>query len=241
MKIPCIIGLYIVFILSLLVGFKAGASIGDSGKEDSETHSTPITASRAGQNNILLILVDEIDSDQPHLQNVWLMINSKNNPRVDLLPILPASKLHFSTRLNNLADRFKLTQNGEPNESFWFELQRIDTWWNGYLIMDDQSLQLLDEYLVKISETEDSTEIVDMIQPIHPQIETRNEITRYQNLCRTIASYNGRGSFYNVYSHLKDYIRSDMKPSQLYKIWKQIRSYGTNLICNFPTIQAAYQ
>jgi hypothetical protein len=239
MKIHCIVGMYIAFIVALIFGFNSGSAIASAGDEIANAFSKPMTPSSGSQHNILLIQVNQLDSDQPYLRSVWLMAYYTNNPRVDLLPIYPTDQPTTSVMASNLADRFTLTSNGEPSEVFWLGLQEYNTWWNGYVMMDDLAIQKLLEQLADSPLSGSPTEKLGGFHISHPQAAIEDQIDRYQELCQSFSMKNRETGFYRLLFSLKDHTRSNLKPGQLRGVWQQLESHGAYLTCNFPSLQAA--
>jgi hypothetical protein len=230
MKLTCIIGLYAIFTASLIAGFNSGSNIGSGANAIGDAYSTPMASSQGTQHNLLLIQVDRLGSDQPRLEGVWLMAFYTNTPRVDLLPIYPSEQTSLVEKVQNLPEVFKLTHSGEPDESFWLEMQAVDTWWNAYLMLDDQALQTLEEVLSTDTAGSDLNPSWEVNSPV-------GDISPYQGVCRTFEKYQGNAGFYRIYLAVKGQTRSNLKPGELKDIWQLLRSYGTNLNCSYPTLQ----
>ncbi len=239
MKIHCIIGMYIVFMVALMFGFNTVAAFDNAGDAISNEYSTPMNSSPGSQHNILLIQVDQINTEQPQLQSVWLMAYYANNPRVDLLPIYPALNSKNALKHQKLADQFALTKSGEPDEEFWLMLRGINTWWNGYLMMDNQALKIIEDHLVETSVIDNPTAIQAEKQPRNQKFEIKYQTKKYQELCQGFSNYKGKEGFYHLFFSLIDDIRSNLKPGQLHDIWQLLRSYGSNLDCDFPSFYAS--
>jgi hypothetical protein len=239
MKIHCIVGLYVIFISALLFGFKSGSAIGNPANELANAYSTPMASSPGYQHNILLLQVDRIDADQPRLDSVWLMAYYSNSPRVDLLPIYPVNKPGALERVHNLPDQFVLTPSGEPGEAFWLEMQEINTWWNGFIMMDEMAAQKLSERLVGASVNDQGPTTEGVHLPNNPHDPSRTQVGLYQEICLEFSKNSEKAGFYGLYFSLKDHIRSNLKLSQFYGAWRLLSSYGLNLHCNFPSLQAS--
>jgi hypothetical protein len=241
MKIHCIIGLYVIFIVALLFGFNSGTSIGNPGNDLANVYSTSLAASKGSQYNILLIQVDQMDKVQPHLESVWLMAYYANTPRVDLLPI-------YSTKVNGpleqgytLPHQFNLTESGEPGESFWLELQKINTWWNGYIMMDGIAAQTLTTQLSEPSDDVQDLGTDEINLPNNSLNSTGTQVEQYQKLCQDFSINSKKAGFFNLYFSMKGNIRSNLKLSHFYRTWRLLSSYGSELQCNFPSLRASVQ
>jgi len=238
MKIYCILGLYLVFILSLLFGYNAGSSLERATDQIANSYATPMASVPSSQHNILLIQVDQADIDKPRLLSVWLMAYYTNSSRVDLLPIYPTHKLTTNEKDRNLPREFNLTKSGEPADGFWQALKGFNTWWNGYLMMDTQGLQKLESQLVGPSTNEAASPLQGLNPPMPPQVGTGNEVDHYQQLCQAFSQNSGSVGFYKLYFSLKDHLQSNLTPGQLQDIWQQLKDHGPTLTCNFPSLQA---
>lgn len=233
MKIHCLLGLYIVFIAALFIGFNSGASIASAANQISNTYATPKSASPGAQRNMLIIQVDDMNAQQPRLQSVWLMAFYNNSPRVDLLPIYPTLKAATYDKVQHLPGQFELVPSGEPGDGFWLEMQEFNTWWNAYLMMDGLAFQKLGEHL------DITVPLVDDLQP-RSQTTLGSQVQGYQALCQGFSENARAMGFYKVLISLKDHARSNFNPGQLQDVWQQLHSYGQDLVCNFPSLQAVF-
>lgn len=238
MKIYCILGLYLVFILSLLFGYNAGASLEQTANQIGNAHATAVNTEQDSQYNILIVLVDQIDLEQPHLLSVWLMAYYSNSSRVDLLPIYPSHKSASMQIGDNLQRTFELTNSREPVEGFWQALKEFNTWWNGYIMMDAETFQELESRFGGMLNNHNLSSRLEAITPIHPQVVSGNEAQRFQQLCQSFSQNSGSMGFYKLYFPLKQHLRSNLTPGQLQDVWRQLRSNGSSLECDFPTLQA---
>lgn len=236
MKIHCIIGLYIIFIFALLFGFKSGKSIGNPGNELANAYSTSLATSTGSQYNILLIQVDQMDKVQPHLESVWLMAYYANTSRVDLLPIYSTNKNAPLEQGYSLAHQFSLTDSGEPGEMFWLELQKINTWWNGYIMMDSSAAQILTAQLSEPSGDVQNLGTDEVNPPNNQGNSTNTQVEQYQKLCQDFSINSKKAGFYGLYFSMKDNIRSNIKLGHFYRTWRLLSSYGSELQCNFPSL-----
>jgi hypothetical protein len=141
-----------------------------------------------------------------------------------------------SVKDSHLADGFSLTSSGEPSEGFWLGLQEYNTWWNGYLMMDDQAMQTLVEQLAETPMKGSSPELLGGFHKTHPQDAIGDQMDRYQELCQSFPRINRKTGFYGLLFSLKDHTRSNLKPGQLHDVWQQLESHGTYLFCNFPSL-----
>jgi hypothetical protein len=118
-------------------------------------------------------------------------------------------------------------------------MQGINTWWNGYIMMDEVAPQMLLEHLADSSSSESAISLDDSNTPGSHQDMTRVQVKLYQELCQEFSRNPGTKGFYDLFTALKDHTRSNLKLSQYHDIWRLLRSYGSNLECNFPSLQAA--
>jgi hypothetical protein len=232
-----IAGLIIVFATTFWVGFKSGAGFGV--KSDKLVHGYPasMTSSPTDQKNILIIHVDQIDKPDAILKGIWLMAYYTNSPRVDLLPIFPSIKSYAQERNNLLQNSFSLTNEGEPGESFWLEMQTLNTWWNAYILIDDDAIKTLAEHFLVSPLIQDNASSTNPPWTEMAQIGIGEQAEYYALLCQGFPQNGGGRELIDLWSSMHNHTHTNMPLVQIRELWVQLDSYQRDLTCTFPSLQ----
>jgi hypothetical protein len=85
-----------------------------------------------GQENLLLILVDQVNATEPRLQGVWMLIHDPSGDKVYFMPIYPAQS-KFGQDVKQSVGMEKISGLAPDLEQV---LQVQGLWWDNYLIID---------------------------------------------------------------------------------------------------------
>lgn len=136
----------IIFLLCALVGYQVanylGPFIGDPGLEANSE-----VASSRNELSVILIHVDRLDLSQPRIVSVWyvsLFFADSAPPRVALAQMYPAPGI--AGRNQAFERSFSLTHDGKPSPVFLRALKNQDIQREGYLLVDDFSVQSIMEW-----------------------------------------------------------------------------------------------
>lgn len=136
----------IIFLLCALVGYQVadylGPFIDDSGLEANTDVSNP-----RNDLSVILIHVDRLDLSQPRIVSVWYMsifFAEGAPPRVTLAQMYPAPGI--AGRNQAFERSFSLTHDGKPSPVFLRALKNQDIQWEGYLLVDDYTVQSIMEW-----------------------------------------------------------------------------------------------
>lgn len=130
------------FLVFAAIGFGL-ADWGSSGSTQNVNKTMPVTAN--AQHNFILVQVDQLDAAQPQLVSVWFVsysLTGENRPRIAIAQLYP------SEAANDLDEVLSLNAHAEPSAEFWRRLRGLNiAQWQGYLVMDNLTLQRFMEWL----------------------------------------------------------------------------------------------
>lgn len=128
------------FLLCLVVGIQAGSTLRRAPtRAQSSQVSTP--AANGQQRTFILALANSLESPQPKLKDIWLVIYQPGTPFVSLVPVYPSAPRLFGK--TDFDRHFVLDPNGNLDVSFTEQLQKQGITWNGVILLDDAGLDNL--------------------------------------------------------------------------------------------------
>lgn len=146
MKAVVIILSILVFAACLVIGIQAG-----------HTAAPAVPAAQAGltptgkpspnhtQRTVLLIGVDDLRLDQPHLRSIWAAFYKPGFPHLTALALHPDP---FAAPVGrSLPGAFSFSEDGHLSASFVDELNALPFAWDGYILLDDSATALLIDWL----------------------------------------------------------------------------------------------
>jgi len=244
MTIYRIIHFSFIFCIALIAGFSSGAESGKNLRENAKFISWPLKELSEDQQNILIISVDQNGSDERALKSVWLMAYYSNSERIDFLPIFPSPKAKNSDFNAAMANSFQLSANGHPNSEFWEELKTVNTWWQGYIVVDEVISSQLLNFLSGHEDYVAQTDLPD-IQDIawwyeDPRASLDQFMALYDYGCQNMVTKNKFTGVIPIIISLHFHMETDLTPREIAETWKVLHAYGESLRCEFPLVAQAW-
>ena len=237
----------LLFSLFLLAGFVLGRAVFNPSEENwagdfisslrisTSIKSLPEVAN--GQRNILVIGVDNLNTPQPRLESVWLILYIIDRPQVTLFPIYPAPSAEI------LGPLFKITPEGAPDPVFLEALLAQGLWWSSYILLDEAAMAEVVEAASSLSaKNRNSISGVRAVAEVPPVWEDPDgsligQISLAQTICRQL---NGSPSRLDI-SYLLDLIprhaSTDLNLTRAAAELESLLSDPDGLSCEFPNIR----
>ena len=236
MKVLRLIILILVFSLCLFAGFKLGSKFNLNDEEIVFPANTPSIIEPLGgenQQNILIIGVDQLNSSLTQIEGLWLLIYYRDTPQIDLIPIFPSIREEDILKNQALAGNFSISQNGEPNQSFWQYLQSRDILWHNNVLLDEIALYAITD-LVGLSRSSNDGQMISWVQDTTAALKSQSLLL--SEVCQSFGSSNVPGEITNIVASLTPHLTSDLSFDQITSEWRLLLTYGNQLNCKFPTL-----
>jgi hypothetical protein len=208
--------------------------------------SAPATATSYplanGQKNLLVILVDQLESRSPHLEGVWLCVYIPSMPHLTLLPLYPAAFGGTNRSDETLASLFNFEADRKPASAFLEAIRSKGLWWDNTLVLDKIGVAKI----VEISGGVDlGTGYINGEQAIarlpaaaeSPRPALLGQGVLIRELCRRASSLLINIDPVRTLEQLSSHMVSDFSTDDLESGWYRMRDYGGELNCEFPTLQ----
>lgn len=244
--------LVMVFVGCVGGGFLLAINLGDSG----QAHGLPVVANPIqpgkngiaanGQRNLLLVGVDTLESANPELKSVWivLQIATHSPQRFTLVPLYPTSNAQTLIPQEQLQSNFGLDSTGAVLPEFFEVVRTADFWWSNYLVIDQAGLAELidlgggidlgkgDLSGKKVTELLTSSNL-----PAEAGLNAQASV--FQAVCSQSAekllSLDARRTFQKLGRHL----RTDLEIERFIHEWQMPLVLAGRPSCEFPTLQAS--
>jgi hypothetical protein len=194
-----------------------------------------------GQNNLLLILVDQVDALEPALQGVWMLIQDPSGRKVTFMPIYPA-EAELGQEVKQAVEMQKV--NGLPLE-LEQALQKQGLWWDHYLVIDRETLSRLVELAGGIDLGDgrlNGQQVTDLLPIASPDAQTSLALQARiaHGICQRFGALLQKDNPDAVFELLIDKptqpsMISDLVHSDLSAFWSRSKKVG-EIACEFPTL-----
>jgi hypothetical protein len=177
------------------------------------------------QQNILIIHMDDLDRPSPSLISVWVATYAAyERPFVTFKALYPDPL--SSQRIIPLSIRFALNEDGAPTQSFlnWLRDQNLD--WAAYVLIDQQGIIQLTDYL--------GSGDLERIIPRHRDQLLQvweQEAQLMQHLCLRLQSKIPAKAEFPWKDMIPDHLRTDLTFEEAIVLWDQITAEKDALYC----------
>ena len=184
MKISLVVGYIFAFALSALAGYWLGLQIAPQIFVSEAITGLPLPdAAQAGQFNLLLTQVKQLDNKQPDLQVIWLVAIKSDAP-IQLIPIFPSSA-QSPAKDAELSQIFGLNKHGarfELSAETIKYLQGRGLFWEGSIVLDSQALADFIDAFGKINLKEETLDADQLAGYQFPLFDNTQQSLTFQTL-----------------------------------------------------------
>ena len=242
----------LTFLVFIGLGFTVGSKLWDNDSAQvemnlSNTLPEPLLSLPDGERIILLVGVDQLNTNQPQLLSVWLLTYYLNDAPIQFLPIYPSGNNPPTVLERMLIDSFNLVdENGTTRltPEFLGILTEANYWVSGYLVFDSSAYaQVID--LIGGLPTDQGTflgeEILETI-PLaaeDPHAAHVQQILSLGKACQTLSRMPSLPNW-QLILHLisENNILTDLHPNGLLLELQQLTAVPYRIRCEFPSWSA---
>jgi hypothetical protein len=140
----------LIFLLLFFIGIMGGRRIGKyklfhNIQESFSANRTESTFG-SGQHNYLVIGTDDINSSDPILESIWLLIAFPGRSNLTMIPIYPTIENGIPLADSSLSQLFEISAQGIPETTFLGRLQE-QIHWDYYVVIDKVGFSDLVKFL----------------------------------------------------------------------------------------------
>lgn len=215
-------GLFI-FLGCLLIGYQIGLNIMEripAESLDTPTLAPTIIHPKTLQHNILLVIVDNIDSSDWELISTILIIKHPGEYHYTFLPIYPNKNLADPSLNVKLKDAMSSKPADAIPNTFWNLLSNHQFFWDDYILTDLKTLDLIIQSIGLEHNEKNPDSLVGSAQ-----------LGWIQNTCHSINEADHLG---NITPEIISRIHTNIPESQIIAQWLEFRQKFTALQCEFP-------
>lgn len=245
-----------LFLPIFLVFFVWGLQIGNNfplttnrGMFDHDDLEKEIKVLPNGQKTLLLVLVSQLDIDNPDLLGVWLLTYFASEPYTTVLPIYPALSKEVGNINNSIHSTFQLKMvNGVPflDDVFLNQLDHANIWSSGYVLIDLYGLAeaiTLSEGAEYLSIDTNGRDIIGQISQYFrdPNSSLTYQTLLLQHLCGRFTKLDSLSDLKDLKSLFPDHLSGNIHPDVLLEDWKEFVRAKNDSFCVFPETEQAAQ
>lgn len=220
-----------------------GSAMGISSSEATVLNSQPILSGEAvNQRKILIVVVDNLQADNPQLATIWLATYFHPRFQITLNPVFPELVSEDLQIEKSLSDDFEFTVKGEFSQDFQKLIQSRQIHWDNYLYLDEFGLAMLIDEIEGIDLGRGKVSGVRAISQIPLARENAQAaLFAYATLARAICRQSGdlveQAEVLDLYRQLDSHLRTDLPEQSLVDEWQRLRNHKTGVFCEFPSLQ----
>jgi hypothetical protein len=220
---------------------KVEATQSESGDQAQLQAASTSSVTGNGQQNILIVGVDDLSFEKPALENVWLVLYLQNSPQITLLPIYPDNSTRQATVENEILNElFRLDQERQPSPAFLSSLKARNLWWNSTLVMDREAMASIVEFVGgdALSGHSSGSEAMKDIphSAVDPEAAFLEQFRLAQEICRGTKKMSPDRNISSLFALIPDHIAADLDLEQAKSAWFRFFEHGSGFNCEFPTL-----
>ena len=193
-----------------------------------------------GQQNLLVITVDQLALAKPVLESVWLLITYPEISNLTLVPIYPSIQEDSLTADLMLAQTFAMTAQQTPHSEF-LELLREKIYWNNYLIVDQEGassvLRILHQYSERIPGQKNQMNSI-LLPQTGQEIDRslENQVQIWNGICLELTRISKAGKIEDLIQEISPHVRTNLKWEEFSPHWSFEQPIDFQMGCDFPTL-----
>ncbi len=212
-------------------------SIGPSQQDFVEDSASRINN---GQQNLLVITVDQLAFAKPALESIWLLITYPDISNLTLVPIYPSTQEDSKTADLKLAQTFALTAQQTPHSEF-LELLQKKIYLDNYLILDQKGvssvLRILHQFAEGLPGKENQTKSIILPQTgqgVDRRLE--NQVQIWHGICRELTRISKADKMEGLIQKISPHVRTNLKWGEFSPQLSFDQSKDFQMGCEFPTL-----
>jgi hypothetical protein len=233
------------FIVFLIVGLSIGSSEIIVNPFVKKNLNIPLESNRplvnSNQQNLLVIGVDQLSSSQSHLESIWLVMYFRGKTNLTFVPIYPGYSENALQIIENLTQSLTFQDNGQSIRRLFDELSK-SIWWDDYLILDEQAMVALIEYIGGISVQgiqSNGESVLNSIPHVDKDIQgaLAGQAALLESACQQVSIKSLPNNMNEFLVNLNSHSRSNIDLFRAIQEWLlDNKDSEIDLNCEFPTI-----
>jgi len=212
----------LLFLSFLGLGLVSGLFIGTLGQALAAPGGDP------NQHNILFVLVDDLNSEQPILEGIWLAARQVGSQQWNWMPIYPTPLDETESEYAKPHGAFYLPSNRTTEPSTLPPLRAQRVWWDEVFWLDEAALGLIQTFNGgeprRMSDTW-----------LEPQAALLDQVSILNKLCKGgQAAASVPGTLDQVLSLVPNHLRVSISPFELIARWDEWAIAGFAFGCTHP-------
>lgn len=210
----------LLFFGFLLLGAASGFFLGSL----SHALAAPSSKGDLAQHNTLIVLVDDLETESPQLEGVWLAARVADIPQINWMPIYP-QPLDDGSEYSQPHAALNVTVSGLGDLALLNPIREQGIWFDEVFIFDAAAVSAISGISGSpISSLTDAW--------TEPQGALQQQVQLIQNLCAF--AWSGSTALDQVLSLMPHHLQSSLSPFELIARWDSWSQAGFALGCSHP-------
>jgi hypothetical protein len=221
-----------IFLVFFVIGIAGGRAAGMVFQNTTPGEKEALVSREMGnsQRNLLVLIVDNIQSPRSRLEGVWLLITAADTHQLILVPVYPG-QANWSEPLKS---NFALTDELQPTTGF-LDLLTDMVLWDHYLLIDRDGINSIlattGQYKRQASDTSISNANNDA-----DQLTLEEQTSLWGSICTSIAGIIDRDELEAYFYRISQLVTTDLPWSDSTLLSLGGTGAGEQITCEFPTL-----
>ncbi len=210
----------LLFLGFILLGAASGFFVGSL----SHAMAAPANKGDAAQHNTLVVLVDDLQTEQPALEGIWLAARVGDEPQINWMPIYPLP-LDEASPYSQAHSQIDLVSDKIEDLGSVAPIRDAGIWFDEVFMLDEAALNAIGNLAgVANSSLADPS--------VEPQGALQQQVELINSLCGS--SWSDPNNLEQTLALIPNHLRSSLSPFDLIARWDSWSQTGFALGCTHP-------
>ena len=183
-----------------------------------------------GQRNLVLMLVDQVSTEKPELDGIWLLITHPQTTNITLVPVFWGD----NEKTRNFYDSFTVTEDNLPSPIF-LDAMSEHVLWDDYLLIDQQGLaSIFNNFDSAVDDTQHLAAGPAFTTSTIQSLEKQAEL--WKSMCSYLSQVEGQVQMAELVQEVLPHFSSSLSWDDLPLYPWGSDNFAGNLSCEFPTL-----
>jgi hypothetical protein len=207
----------------LMIGLLSGLFVGNL----NAAMAAPQSEAKNAQHNTLLVLVDDLGTEQPVLQGIWLAARVEGVAAISWMPIYPQPLTEEASEYAAAHEAIYMVSNSIEDVIFLRPLRAEGAWWDEVFLVDAAALNALQGLAGTVPASRADTWL-------EPQRALHEQVQSIQTLCAAFPGLGTAATLDNGLALMPGHLQSSLNPFDMITQWDAWAQDSFALTCTHP-------
>lgn len=224
-----------IFLVFFVIGIAGGRAAGMVFQNMTPVEKGALVSREMGnsQHNLLVLIVDQIQSPESRLEGIWLLITTPDTQQMILVPVYPDQENWTGALKSN----FVLTDESLPGKDFLDLLTEL-VLWDHYLLVDRDGINSVLAATSRYHQDGSDASILYGHNDVG-ELTLEEQTSLWGSICSGLNGINNTDELEPYFNRISQYVITDLSWNDSTSISWKATGAGEQITCEFPTLNLA--